>query len=224
MLAEQTILQLPIDELGLEVLRDFDRSGQWSDYNYVNDARNAGYSTPALNALSEAVGWLRARGLVVPDLTQHTGSAAFVTRFGRKVLEDGPGHLYATVGLQDGVHPLVEKEARPQFMMEKYDLGVFAAMKAVEIRVRALGGFSDADHGVDLMNRAFGAGGPLRDEEAVKGEQEGMRSLFAGAYAVLRNPGGHREVNYDDPREAAEAVHTASLLMRLLDRIEAAQR
>jgi hypothetical protein len=51
-----------------------------------------------------------------------------------------------------------------------------------------------------------------------------MRALFAGAYAVLRNPGGHREVDYDDPGEAAEAVHTASLLMRILDRVEAAQQ
>jgi hypothetical protein len=37
---------------------------------------------------------------------------------------------------------------------------------------------------------------------------------------VLRNPSGHREVDYDDVGEAAEAVTTASLLMRILDRIE----
>jgi hypothetical protein len=38
---------------------------------------------------------------------------------------------------------------------------------------------------------------------------------------VLRNPAGHREVNYDDVTEAAESVATASLLMRILDRVEA---
>lgn len=41
-----------------------------------------------------------------------------------------------------------------------------------------------------------------------------MRSRFAGAYAVLRNPVGHREVNYDDWAEADDAVHAASLLMQ----------
>jgi hypothetical protein len=46
------------------------------------------------------------------------------------------------------------------------------------------------------------------------------RSLFAGAYAVLRNPSGHRDVDYDDVAEAAEAVVSASLLMRVLDRVE----
>lgn len=45
-------------------------------------------------------------------------------------------------------------------------------------------------------------------------------SLFAGTYAVLRNPAGHREVDYDDVIEASEVVTTASLLMRLLDRVE----
>lgn len=155
MLKEHAILQLPIDELGLEVLRDFDRTGQWNDYNYVNDARNTGYGKPALDALSEAIGWLRARGLVTPDLSQSSSNAAFVTRFGRKLLDEGPGHLHATAGLQDGVHPLIESEARPQFMLEKYELGVFAAMRAVEIRVRKLGGFGEDDYGVDLMNRAF---------------------------------------------------------------------
>jgi hypothetical protein len=44
--------------------------------------------------------------------------------------------------------------------------------------------------------------------------------LFAGAYAVLRNPAGHREVGYGDDSEATEAVGTASLLMRILDRVE----
>lgn len=71
-------------------------------------------------------------------------------------------------------------------------------MKAVEVRARKLGGFGDEVIGVDLMNKAFGPGGPLTDPSAVKGEQEGARAIFAGAYGVLRNPAGHREIDYDD--------------------------
>lgn len=97
---------------------------------------------------------------------------------------------------------------------------MFASMRAVEIRVRKLAGFGDEVFGTDLMNKAFGPGGPLTDPSAVKGEQEGTRALFAGAYAVLRNPAGHRQVGYGDLSEAGEAVHTASLLMRILDRVE----
>jgi uncharacterized protein (TIGR02391 family) len=118
------------------------------------------------------------------------------------------------------LHALIEAEARPQFLINKPEQGVFASMRAVEVRVRQLGGFGDDVIGVDLMNKAFGPGGPLTDVTAVKGEQEGTRALFAGAYAVLRNPAGHRQVDYDDSSEAAEAVQTASLLMRILGRVE----
>src|SRR5699024_5394308 len=142
----------------------------------------------------------------------HTSeSAIFVTRTGQRVLNDGPQAFYAAERLQGGVHLSIEAKARPQFLIGEYEQAVFVSMKAVEVRVRMLGGFGDDAFGVDLMNRAFGSGGPLTDPEAVKGEQEGTRALFSGAYGVLRNPAGHREINYDDIAEAAEAVHLASL-------------
>ena len=118
------------------------------------------------------------------------------------------------------LHPLIEAEARDQFLINKPEQGVFASMRAVEIRVRKLAGLGDEVVGTDLINKAFGPGGPLTDPSAVKGEQEGTRALLAGAYAVLRNPAGHRQVDYGDLFEAAEAVQTASLLMRILDRVE----
>jgi uncharacterized protein (TIGR02391 family) len=93
-------------------------------------------------------------------------------------------------------------------------------MKAVEVRVRKLADYDDEMTGVDLMTKALKPNGPLADPTGVKGEVEGTMKLFAGAYAVLRNPAGHREVAYDDVTEASEAVMTASLLMRMLDRIE----
>ena len=122
------------------------------------------------------------------------------------------------------LHPLIEAETRPQFLIGKHEQGVFASMRAVEVRVRQLAGLGNDAIGVDLMNKAFGPNGRLTDLSAPRGEQEGTRMLFAGAYAVLRNPAGHRQVNYEDVSEAAEAVQAASLLMRILDRVEARLR
>lgn len=48
------------------------------------------------------------------------------------------------------------------------------------------------------------AGGPLTDPTASKGEQDATQFLFVGAYGVLRNPAGHREIDYADISEAAE--------------------
>ena len=72
------------------------------------------------------------------------------------------------------------------------------------------------------MNQAFGPMGPLLYQSVARGERENPGALRWHVYAVLRNPSGHREVRYDDVSEAADAVQTASLLMRMLDRIERA--
>ncbi|WP_300604285.1 TIGR02391 family protein [Trebonia sp.] len=165
--------------------------------------------------------WLRARALIARTPGQTSDAAISITRTGRRVAAEGPTAFRASERLQSGIHPRIEREARPQFLIGKYELGVFASMRAVEVRVRQLGGFPDAVFGVDLMNQAFGPTGKLTDPSISKGKQEGTRALFAGAYAILRNPAGHREVNYDDVSEAADAVQTASLLMRILDRVEA---
>jgi uncharacterized protein (TIGR02391 family) len=121
--------------------------------------------------------------------------------------------------IQDNLHPLIAQRVRRQFLFGEYEQAIFVAMKAVEVRVRKLGGFGNDVMGVDLMTRALKPGGPLVDPDAPSGEVDGTMMLFRGAYAVLRNPSGHREVSFDDVTEASEAVMAASLLMRMLDQI-----
>lgn len=218
-LPDDVVTALPVDQLGLAILADFEASNEWNEQNYVILASQT-YGEPARRAIAEAFAWLRARALVARTPGQTADAAIFVTRIGRQMIADGPQAFHANESLQGGVHPLIEAKARPQFLIGNHEEGVFSSMKAVEVRVRKLGSFGNEVVGVDLMNKAFGPGGPLTDPDAVKGEQEGTRSLFAGAYGVLRNPAGHREVDYSDVAEAADAVHTASLLMRMLDRVE----
>lgn len=220
-LTAEQIVALPVDRLALLVLADLVATKEWNEYNYIQHVQMEFERDEVPTAAAEATGWLRARGLISRKPGVSESSAIQVTRLGHRVLADGPSIVYAMEHLHEGLHPLAEAKARPQFMLGEYEQAVFSSMKAVEIRVRQLGGFGDDATGIDLMNRAFSAtDGPLSDSAAVKGEREGVRALFAGAYAVLRNPAGHREVDYDDIAEAAEAVATASLLMRVLDRVE----
>ena len=219
-LNDATVVELPIDELALLVLEDL--KDQWNARNYLLLLTNGGSipkGKPA-RAVQEAVAWLHSRGLIAPDLNQSSEHSIFVTRAGLDALERGLGPVRAMHSLNEGLHPLIERPARRQFLLGEYEQAVFVSMKAVEVRVRELSGSEDHLVGVPLMNQAFGNGGPLADPEADPGERQGRRALFAGAYAVLRNPAGHRDVNYDDVAEAAEAVATASLLMRILDSID----
>lgn len=221
-LEPEVVAGLPVDKLGLLLLADMAETKEWNEYNYLLSAKNAYRdSKDALEAIAEAVAWLKARALIAKDPQQSSDNSIFVTRTGRRALEHGEVAFRATERLQIGLHAKIESRARPQFLIGEYELGVFSSMKEVEIRVRALGGFGSEIFGDDLMNKAFGSTGPLTDPGMMKGEQEGIRMLFVGTYRVFRNPAGHRAVAFDDVTEAAEMVQTASLLMRILDRVEA---
>ena len=60
----------------------------------------------------------------------------------------------------------------------------------------------------------------LGARDVVDADHRGHRSTVVGT-GHQRTVVGHLQVDYADISEAAEAVQTASLLMRLLDRVEA---
>lgn len=216
-LSEDAIRALPVDERGLLILQDLIHEAAGDERNYLLQ-----YQEPTSHLVSEGMAWLRGRAFIARTPGPMAAeSAIFVTPRGNEAISQGLRTVRAVERLEQELHPLIEQRVRRQFLLGEYEQSVFVAMKAVEVRVRELAGFGDEMIGVDLMTHAFRlTGGPLTDPAAVRGEQVGVMNFFQGAYAVLRNPAGHREVNYDDVTEASEAVATASLLMRILDRVE----
>jgi len=111
------------------------------------------------------------------------------------------------------------------FRSGDYETAAFQAMKSIEVRVRGLGDYDNSRIGVSLMTQAFRPDdenpGPLADRNAEKGEQVATMNLFQGAIGAFKNPVSHRQVDYDDPMEAARVVQLADLLHRLLDRTQA---
>jgi uncharacterized protein (TIGR02391 family) len=215
-LLPEDLAALPVDERGLLVLHDLVKTEQWNEHNYLNQYDH----NPAGEPVAEAMAWLRGNAFVART-PGSTPDAIFVTARGHEALTRGITTVRAVRRVELDLHPLIAQRVRRQFLLGEYEQAVFVAMKAIEVRARQLGGFPDDKVGVPLMQQAFRPeGGPLADPGAVTGEQVGVMNLFAGAYAVLRNPAGHRDVDYDDVTEAAEAVGLASLLMRILDRVE----
>ena len=103
-------------------------------------------------------------------------------------------------------------------MRGEFDGAVFQAMKAVEVAVREASGLPNTLVGVPLMRRAFDPeNGPLTDQAAEKGEREACSALFSGAIGMFKNPQSHRDVNLDNPSEAAEIIMMANNLLRLVD-------
>lgn len=221
-LSDDEIAGLPVDRLGLLVLEHVSETNEWNSYNFLNWAQQQGRAQRALFCLSEGMNWLIANGLIARGKPgQSSSDSIFVSRLGRRVLDEGPALVLAGRRLDVDLHGRLGG-ARSQFLMGEFELAAFAAMREVEIRVRELANADTSLLGVKLMRSAFNPdNGPLADPQLDPGERVGVMELFAGAIGTFKNPPSHRQVDYSDPTEASEVILLADLLMRLLDRVAA---
>lgn len=237
---------LPVDELGiwlLRTLRDMEGRTFSRAPALMNVLKTVGERMPSekvyapsmdpddaphvAKALAEAWDWLVATGLIAEAMAGMAGLPLqgyyFITRYGDRVTEaERPREwLSAERRLGMTLHPRLEERARRQFVMGEFEAGALIAMREVEIAVREAAGLPESVVGTDLMNRAFGEGGPLADASSPSAERQGTQSLYRAAISVFKNPASHRRVSLDDPTEAAEVVLFADLLLRMLDRAAA---
>ncbi|MBI3455090.1 MAG: TIGR02391 family protein [Candidatus Rokubacteria bacterium] len=223
----EVAVQLPPEELALFVLRflsDPDAGSTRNRYNFtlMSATQYPGNveRTAVATALAEAWAWLEREGLIVPRPGQ-TGEWFEVSRRGKQLTAQVDFEAYKRGNLlrRDSLDPTLEQKVWPLFIRGDYDVAVFQAFKLVEVRVRKLGKYSDSDLGVDMMQRAFKPDGSLADPGQQPAEREALRSLFAGAIGLFKNPGSHRSVTFE-PAEAAEAVYLSNTLLRFLGRAE----
>jgi uncharacterized protein (TIGR02391 family) len=219
-LSDEEIQSLPIDRLGILVLKHLTDTKEWNSHNFLNSGRNLGIPQSTLSCWSEAINWLVSKNLVARgEPSQSSHESIFITRLGKKALQFGLETIRAAERLDVALHVDLAG-VKSQFLLGEYELAAFAAMRKVEIRVRELSGADSCLLGVKLMRKSFGDGGKFADPELDPGERIGIMELFAGAIGTFKNPPSHRQVDYADPTEASEVVLLADLLMRLLDRVE----
>jgi len=120
----------------------------------------------------------------------------------------------------DGLDPVLLQKVKADFLRGDYESAVFKAFKEIEVRVRKKANLTAADIGVQLMRKAFNpTDGILTDQTSPPGERSARMELFTGAIGVYKNPASHRDVDLTDPREAADIIHTANQLLRVVERI-----
>ncbi len=233
------VLNLPREELAVHLLKflrawEADESKPFTMRNlitadnlsgYVPEEQGQGGRIEMSRKLSEAWAWLVAQVYISADPNYGLGGSGegyYVTDAGREFLERAPtGTLLQAEHLLPvgSLHPLLEKEARPEFIRGALDKAIFGAMRVVEIEVRKAAGLDDLDLGTSLMRKAFDSqNGPLRDEGLPEPERQNVAHLFAGAIGTFKNPASHREVDIHDPVEAANIIRFADALLRIVDR------
>ncbi len=83
-------------------------------------------------------------------------------------------------------------------------------------------GYSHGEIGTQLMQAAFDPeSDPLIDKTRESSERVATMSLFAGAIGMFKNPGSHRNVEFD-ASEAAALIHFANYLLGAVEARRAA--
>jgi uncharacterized protein (TIGR02391 family) len=216
----EELTTIPLPDLALLVLADFQQGQGWHKGNWITEAsqyqREHVSHADVGNRLLEAWAWLDAHAFVSRRFNQTDTDSRRVTEEGERALELGLARLHAATRLEGDLLPELNN-AKRQFLAGDYEEAVFRAFRTVEEDVRTRSGAGQGDLGTRLMREAFNpSNGALTDREAQMGERQAMGNLFAGAIGAFKNPSSHRTVNYDDPLLAAEAVLLADLLLRLL--------
>lgn len=175
-------------------------------------------------AVTEGLAWLEAQVLLIPSPTTSSPGWRIPSRRAADMRgkEDFDHYRSAKLLPRELLHPVVAEKVWLSFVRGEYDTAAFQAMRQVEIALREATGIEEL--GVTLARRAFkpkddktGEVGPLTDESAEKGEQQGMMDLFAGALGALKNPHSHRVVNFNSPADAAAVVMFGSQLLRIVE-------
>ncbi len=128
------------------------------------------------------------------------------------------------------IHPLL-RDALWLFRNGRAAEAAETALREVEARVDAMSaGAAGLPPGESFGQRRFSAAfnpdlGPILNVSHAEsgydqGEQDGMKFLFMGVYAGLRNPIGHRKFRPTDQGEATEILALANMCMRRLDTAE----
>lgn len=227
----ETVLDMNPEELAPLVLKQLSESGQQIlNMHNFSLGSNTDFITWAgedhkrrqeiLQRLIVAWKWLERELFIAPQ----PGNVDwfFITPRGEELLESQDFETYKKGHLlpSEGLDPILVRKVKQAFIRGDYDTAIFQAFKEVEIRVRKKAGLSNSDIGVSLIRTAFNPdNGPLVDKSSDKGERVARMELFAGAIGTYKNPSSHRDVVFDDPKEAADIIHIANQLLRILKSI-----
>lgn len=224
----ETLLGLPVPDLGLEILLVLDKTlGTSAKENRGNftgmQAEKFATSGQGRNDLvgqrcAVAWDWLENSGLISEHYSSMNGWFV-VTDLGHEVANRRKfkDFIAASQLPESSLHPEIVKNARPFYLQGRIDTAVFEAFKTLEVEIRSAAKLGNEWIGTKLAGRAFNPeDGPLTDMESESGERVALMNLMTGAIGSYKNPHSHRRVPLT-PAEAREMIILASHLLNVVE-------
>jgi uncharacterized protein (TIGR02391 family) len=223
------------DELGAEIVLDLQGTPNefFSPTDFPANLARSGYqreypTKEFVSAVREAIEWARRELLLVQHVNSTPPSdGLMLSRRGLSFTRDDIERLRLERILPDFLlHDRIRRVCIDIFNTGHHQAAVFEAFRILEVTIREAAGYGQSEHGEAMINTAFNekTGGPLVDATAPEAEQRAMRFLMVGSNGLFRNPRGHRDVELDDPKEAAELLIVASHLLRMVERRDVARK
>jgi uncharacterized protein (TIGR02391 family) len=181
-----------------------------------------------VSAVREAIDWARRELLLVQNANSTPPSdALMLSRRGLSFTRDDVERLRLERILPDFLlHERIRRACIDIFNTGHHQAAVFEAFRILEVTIREAAGYGQDEHGETMIHNAFNekSDGPLVDATVPESEQRAMRFLIVGSNGLFRNPRGHRDVELNDPKEAAELLIVASHLLRMVETRAAARK
>lgn len=222
----EAVLELEPEALGGYLLESLS-AGNSQDLrldNFISRIRRHYKEDAVEGAFLEAWAWLVREGLLIPA----KNDTYLLSQRGRRLKgrQDLEAFRKANILPKASLHPIIADRVWPSFIRGEYETAVFQAFKEVEAAVRTAARFQPTDIGTDLIEKAFDRNsGRLTDMTLPEVDRQAMCVLFAGAVGLFKSPSSLRHKAVTDPKEAAEMISLASLLMRTVDsRSESAKK
>jgi len=116
------------------------------------------------------------------------------------------------------ISPSLMFKVHNEYVSGGFENSISNALKLLEVTIRSKAKLPNSAYGKSLIKKAFlpETGILINPKASTPQEAQGFLDLISGIFGIIRNPSGHRFVDYEDPNEVIRII---GFIQFLLDQV-----